>query len=168
MHWLLCCLERVGEIILQLCSKAQWLMMSKSMLNTFPANLKKPYMFVQLATKCIDYCVVWSGRVRSYYNCVAKPNDSWCRNQCLNTLPASNKQTRYVYAICNKMHWFLGCLKQGGGSYYNCVAKPNDSWCRNQYLNTFRHRGARGGEGVPAGKPGETVHQGILQLCGTA
>ena len=50
--------------------------MSKLMLNTFPAHLKKLGIFVQLATKCIDYCVVWSGWGISYYNCVAKPNDS--------------------------------------------------------------------------------------------
>jgi len=39
-------------------------------------QFKKPGIFVQLATKCIDYCVVWSGWGISYYNCVAKPNDS--------------------------------------------------------------------------------------------
>ena len=45
-------------------------------LHTFPANLNKPGMFMQLAAKCIGYCVVCSGGGRSYYNCVAKPNDS--------------------------------------------------------------------------------------------
>ena len=91
-------------------------MVSKSMLNTFPANPNKPAMFVQLAAKCMDYCVAWSGGGRLYYNCVAKPNDSECRNQCLNTFPANIKKTGMFVQLAIKCIDY--CVVWSGGKDY--------------------------------------------------